>query len=207
MKYDDFIRIFNKNPLISGVQLSPLYRKEPLLRVQLSRWVKSNKLIKLRSNVFLLPERYAKQEVYPLAVAGQLLFPSYVSTYSALQFYGLIPEAVFTFTSVTSRRPNTFSNKLGKFEYLHIQNKLFWGYGTVNHNGQTAYIAEPEKALLDLFYLRRRKTGGEYIKELRLQNTKIISKKKLLKYAQRFNKNYVLKSAQNVIAYLDAVNK
>ena len=74
------------------------------------------------------------------------------------------------YTSVTTMREGTFTSKAGKFDYRHIKEALFWGYNSVTLNKQTAFIASPEKALLDFFYLNRIKISLEYLEELRLQN-------------------------------------
>ena len=202
MRYQELLERFSGDPLIDGTQLLPFYDSDSALRVQLSGWVKCGKLIKLRSNVFLLPTRHAGQEVFPLAVAARLLAPSYLSTHTALQYHGMIPEAVFSFTSVTSKRANTFTNPLGKFVYHHVRPGLFWGYSPGIQDGQTAFIAEPEKALLDLFYLRRQKATLEFIAELRLQNPRALSRQKLLKFAEKFHLGVMAEAAENLITRL-----
>lgn len=196
MKYQDLLTTFPTIPVIDGAQLLPFFDSDSALRVQVSRWVKSGKLIKLRNGVFLLPPRQAGVEVFPLAVPARLLSPSYLSMYTSLQYHGLVPEAVFAFTSVTSKRANTFTNPLGKFVYLHIQPALFWGYEAIIQSGQTAYVAEPEKALLDLFYFRRQSATAEYVEQLRLQNPSALSRRKLLAYAERFGHDRVKHAAE-----------
>jgi hypothetical protein len=39
---------------------------------------------------------------------------------SALSWYGLIPPRVFAIAAVTTKPSNTFSNAIGKFEYVHL---------------------------------------------------------------------------------------
>ena len=84
---------------------------------------------------------------------------------------------------------------MGEFEYNHIQKGFFWGYSSVTLNGQTAYVAFPEKALLDFFYLRHTPVTPEYIDELRLQNLEDLSEKRLLEFASRMNKKRLLCAA------------
>jgi hypothetical protein len=51
------------------------------------------------------------------------------------------------------RVPRTFKNDLGQFQYNHIKHKLFFGFGKPQNLSETFLMAEPEKALLDLWYL------------------------------------------------------
>ena len=202
MTYQELLKRFSGDPLIDGTQLLPFYESIPALRVQVARWVKSGKLIKLRSNVFLLPPRQAGVQVFPSAVAARLLSPSYLSTHTALQYHGLIPEAVFAFTSVTSKRANTFTNVLGKFVYQHIRKDLFWGYSAIVQDGQTAFMAEPEKAVLDLFHLRGQRVTPEYLAELRLQNPRALSRRKLRESADKFRLGFMRDAAEMLITCL-----
>jgi hypothetical protein len=88
----------------------------------------------------------------------------------------LIPEAVPIVTSVASRRPGRWDTPLGSFEYRYIKSGFFSGYRlTELGGGQQAFLAAPEKALLDLVHLH---PGGDtvlYLQELRLQNLNLLS--------------------------------
>ncbi len=157
-------------------------------KVQISRWQKSGKLIQVRRGVYLLAQTYRKSEFYEPYLAGLLKRPSYISLEKALEHHGLIPEAVMVYTSVTTKRPGRFLSPVGTFDYRHIKDSLFWGYNSVTVNRQTAFFASPEKALLDLFYLKRVPASLEYLQELRIQNAGKIDLGKLVTYAERFQK-------------------
>lgn len=53
---------------------------------------------------------------------------------------------------------------------------------------QWAYVATPEKALLDLIYLTPEADGEAYIRALRLQNLDQINVERLSAYVERANK-------------------
>jgi hypothetical protein len=60
---------------------------------------------------------------------------------------------------------------MGTFRYHHIATALFAGYSLADlGGGQHAFIATPEKALLDLIHLHPGGDAPEYVQELRLQN-------------------------------------
>lgn len=200
MRFDDFLNTFGAQAFVRNEYLLPYFDKEPQLRVQFSRWVKAKKIHKLRNGVYVFTKNYRKKELSALAASAVLIAPSYISVQTALQYYGMIPEAVFAVCAVTPRRANSFKNILGSFKYAHLQKRLFWGYQTIIIDGLNAYIAEPEKALLDYFYFLRKLITREYILEMRLQNTEIINKTKFLKYAKQFKNPQVLAAAELTIA-------
>ena len=107
---------------------------------------------------------------------------SYVSGQSALAFYGLIPEYVPHTLSVTTCRPMQW----GEFHFRHIASHLFFGYqGSDLPQGQRAFIATPEKAILDLAHLTPDADSLEYLRQLRLQNLEQLNLDRLNEFAQR----------------------
>ncbi|MBN1863437.1 MAG: hypothetical protein JW808_00905 [Victivallales bacterium] len=112
---------------------------------------------------------FRKTDVNPAELANLLYFPSYLSTSWALGFFGLIPEKVVVYTSITSRDPKTFRNAFGHFRYRHVKRDFFFGYRTVEVGGRKVLLAEPEKALLDFWYLEKGDWGESRLEEMRLQ--------------------------------------
>lgn len=75
---------------------------------------------------------------------------------SALAFHGIIPEHVPVVTSVGLGRPETIRNPLGTFRFNHVAASMLFGYSLVEVSaGQFAFLASPEKALLDLVLISR----------------------------------------------------
>jgi len=155
------------------------------VRVQLARWVQDGRVIKLHKGLYTLAEPYRKIKPELFSIANSLKRSSYVSLQSAMSWYGLIPEFVPVITSVTTGRPMVIETPLGRFEYRHINKDLFRGFKKVELSGrQEAFVASPEKAILDLVYL----TGGgdkkEFLEGLRLQNIEAIDKDGLRQLAK-----------------------
>ena len=170
------------------------------IRRQLGRWVKAGKVYQLRRGLYALAPPYQQIKPHPFLVANQLVRPSYVSLQSALGYYGLIPEYVPVTTSVTSDRPQEVSTPLGKFQFKRVRKDRFFAFNLEDlGERQTAYVAEPEKALLDLVYLR---SGGEdlsYLRSLRLQNLEGIDPDRLREIAQKFESPKIERAAENII--------
>lgn len=193
MKWDEFLSKVRKWPVI---ETNLLIKKDPSLRVQINRWLRSNKLIKLKRGFYVLGKQYRQLELFEPYLANVLKSPSYLSLEKALEYYNLIPEGVAVFTSVTSMRQGRFLSEIGIFDYRHIKPDLFWGYKSVKLNKQIGFIAEPEKALLDFFYLKAPKFSKDFIYELRLQDLEKLNVRRFLDYADKFKKTKIVKFAK-----------
>jgi len=204
MKWEKILRITEKFPIIDTENLYAGIADPNPIEVQISRWKKAGKIIQLKKGIYILAEPYRKIEINELFIAAILKRPSYISLEKALEYHDLIPEAVAVYTSVTPKRAGKFVvSEIGIFGYRHIKESLFWGYKSSTVNNQTAFIASPEKALLDFFYLNKVKVSLEYLEELRLQNLEKIDAKRLIEYAQKFNKFKMLQVAVVINEYID----
>ena len=138
---------------------------------QLSRWTKSGRLYQIRRGLYALAPPFQRNKPHPFVIANRLVPGSYITCQSALGYYGLIPEYVPMTTSVSSARPGHWETPLGTFQFRHIKAELLRGYRLTELSvGQRAFIATPEKALLDLIYLHPGAERLDYLGELRLQN-------------------------------------
>lgn len=187
MKYDTLVGLLGRAgwfDLATVVQLSGERRGN--LRVQLYRWSKTGKLLALRRGMYAFPERYRGGPINLAEMANRLYAPSYLSTHWALGYFGLIPERVVTFTSVTTRVPRTFENAFGRFRYRNVKASAFFGYRPVAIEGRRVLLAEPEKALLDLWHLEEGRWDADRMAEMRFQGFEMVDAAKLGEYAARF---------------------
>ena len=113
---------------------------------------KSGDLIRLKQGLYVLNSQVSGQRLSEVLVANHLYGPSYVSLQYALRYYGLIPEQVFTVTSMTMKHSMFFNTPLARFDYVHIDDDAFpIGIREAKtENGSSFLIATPEKALCDL---------------------------------------------------------
>lgn len=169
MKWQELLSLLQGTTLFEASALLAGPDSPGEVRRQISRWVASGRLIRLRRGLYALAAPYAISPPDPLAVASRLRVPSYVSLQTALSYGGVIPESVPVVTSVTTNRPGRLETPMGVFLYRHLKRSLFWGYREVDAGeGQKAFVAVPEKALLDLFYLTPGAIGPSFVHELRL---------------------------------------
>ncbi|NLG83333.1 MAG: hypothetical protein GX493_01730 [Firmicutes bacterium] len=183
MKFEELLAAVGDEPVFeTGLLLAGDVDPSDVRR-QLSRWVRSGRLLQLRRGLYALAPPFQKNPPHPFLVANRLVGGSYVSLQSALAYYGLIPEGVHAVTSVTPGRPVTFHTPLGRYEYRHLKPSLLRGYIlTAVGNGQEAYLATPEKALLDLIYLTPGGDAPAYLRELRLENLAILRPEELARH-------------------------
>ncbi len=81
--------------------------------------------------------------------------PSYLSFDYALSQYGLIPEAVYAYTSATfdKKKNKEYINIFGKYTYRDVPKSCYpFGIKYVEENGYAYQIATPEKAICDKLY-------------------------------------------------------
>lgn len=155
------------------------------VRVQLSRWVKTGRLVRIHKGWYTLREPFRRIRLDQNIVACTIKQGSYVSLQTALSYHGMIPEYVAETSCVTTGRPLSIDTPFGRIVYRHIKKELFFGYRRENGNTQQSYIASPEKALLDLLYFTPGSEDTAYLAELRLQNLDVIDLKNLTAMADR----------------------
>jgi predicted transcriptional regulator of viral defense system len=205
MYFEDLLEIVGSEPVFESSMLYAGEQNPSAVRLQLSRWTASGRLLQLRRGLYTLAPLYQKKRPHPFLVANRLRSASYVSCQSALDYYGLIPDVVQMTISVTTRRPYEFINPLGKFSFRHINQSLFFGYHLVDLDAdQRAFIALPEKALLDLVYLEPDGDSEEYLQELRLQNLSLLDLNLLQKLIQRINKPKLFRAEKNIVQLVES---
>jgi predicted transcriptional regulator of viral defense system len=171
MEFSELVEIVRDEPVFDTGLLLAGEAKPREVRRQLSRWRRAGKIYQLRRGLYCLAPPFQKVKPHPFLVANRLLLASYVSLQSALAYYGMIPEFVPLTTSVTTRRPAHWETPLGVFDFRHVQVDFFDGYHLVDlGERQQAFIARPEKTLLDLVYLEPGGDGIDFLSELRLSN-------------------------------------
>ncbi len=201
MRFADLLRLTRETPLFETGLLLAGEVQPASVRVQLARWVKEGKLQRLRRGLYLLAEPYRATTPHPFQIANMLVQPSYVSLQAALAYYGLIPEHVPQPTSVTVRRPARYVTPVGAFFFRHIHPRLFWGYRRVEvAPGAWAWVAEPEKALLDLLHLTPHSDAPAFLQELRLQHLTRLDPRRLQAMARRMGSPKVQRAAEAVLA-------
>jgi predicted transcriptional regulator of viral defense system len=183
MKFERLLTIVGDQPFFeTGLLLSGDVDPAHVQR-QLSRWVRSGRIRQLRRGLYTLAPPYQNIVSHPFLIANALMPGSYVSAQSALAFYGLIPEYTPRTLSMTMLRPSQWE---GGFHFQHLAPHFFFGYQLVElPQGQQAFVAAPEKALLDLAHLTPNSDSPNYLSQLSLQNMERLDIVRLNEFAER----------------------
>ena len=168
------------------------------IRHQLARWTRAGRIHRLRRELYALAPPYRQRTPHPFLVANRLVRGSYVSGLSALAHAHCIPEYVAEVTSVAAGRPQLRRTALGRFSFRHVKVDLLYGYRQVDVGPrQTAFVALPEKALLDVVHLCPGGDEPAYIEELRL-DLEALDLDEMDRLAQAAAKPKLLRAARHV---------
>ena len=160
---------FNKKAVY---QLSEQYGlKNTTVDTYISRSLKRKEIISLKKGLYVSADFYNKNKgdiSYLFYLANILRTPSYVSSWTALQYYNLTTEAIHAIMSITPKVTRAYKTKIGNFSYQSIQKELFSDFSLAKGKFNS-FIASPAKALFDLLYFKTHRFRGVkfgYIKAL-----------------------------------------
>lgn len=143
-------------------------------------YTQKNFFTKLRNGLYALEEK--RPNLY--FAANRMYYPSYVSLETALSYYSIIPEIVYSITSITPKAKREFEAFGMSFTYTRIKKEAYQGYTVKKEDDKTFFIAEPEKALADYLYfvsLGKKNWNDRF-------ETKNLSKEKLAYYLDLFGR-------------------
>lgn len=179
----------------------PDFRQETLYDWENQGYVK-----KIRNNYYTFSDVEFQDWDY-FIISNKIYEPSYISLESALNYYGIIPEAVLKFTSITTRKTNNFETDFGTYTYRSVRNDLFFGYKLIEQDNIGIKIAEPEKVILDYLYLNTSVKNIYDFESLRFNTEvfqEVIDQDKLLKYLKIFSNKKLSERIDLLINYIGA---
>ncbi len=172
---------------------------------RLSEWQNKGYVKKVRQGFYMFSDLPVNEKIL-FTIANRIYEPSYISLEMALSIYGLIPEAVYGVTSVTSQNTKHIKTPVGDFIYKHIQPDLMFGYELREHNGHRYKIAEIEKAVLDYLYLNAKISDDESFAGIRFNIPEFKEKlniKKFNKYLEAFANKSLARRVKKFLRYID----
>ncbi|MBQ9671654.1 MAG: hypothetical protein IJV34_02215 [Prevotella sp.] len=156
---------FGNTPVTTGMLLSSFKAlSAPEKKIQALE--RDGQLIRLKRGMYVVSNEVSGKPINSALCANHIYGPSYVSEHWALRWYGLIPERVYTMTSVTAKRARQFTNSLGNFTYDQVPSGYFAiGVRSIEEEGVNFLMASREKALCD-FILWDRYVPSQSVKTL-----------------------------------------
>lgn len=203
MQYLDLRRQLGNFVLFS---LADIRKLEPTFSYRrLYEWQQKDYIIKIRRGYYAFSDLNLDEEVL-YVMANRLYGPSYVSLETALRHYNLIPESVYTITSVSTLKTTRFSS-LANFNYQKLQPSLYFGYRLVRASDQNYKMAEPEKAVLDYLYFHPEMSEPSSLAEWRFNAAEFKSLADMTKFAtylKSFDSPSLTKRAGRFVRFLEA---
>lgn len=156
----------------------------------ISRFLKHKEIIQLKGGLYVSSDFFNKNRSnisYSFYLANIIRTPSYISSWSALQFYNLTTEVIRGITSVTPKVTRNYKTKAGNFTYQSIKGALFSDFSLMqgkpallvsdalpverSADGPSVrldfFIASPAKALFDLLYFKTQQFRGVRLKDIK----------------------------------------
>jgi len=135
--YEEIARVFGISPSSA--------------KVTASRYVRQGLLLRMKKNVYVRREVWNAagiEDKFLLANLGQV--PSYISLMTALEYYEITTQVLRDFfESIAVKRTKEIHLNGCFFRYTKVAGDLYYGF----KKEKGFFIATPEKALLDAFYL------------------------------------------------------
>lgn len=203
MKYIEFKYRLKHYPVFS---LKDIEKEFPEFdNRRLVEWQQKGYLQKIRRGYYCFSD-VPKEEFFLYFTSNKIYTPSYISLETALNYYGVIPEAVFTFTAVCTRNTVKYSTDVGAFSYKSIKPNLFFGYQLIDNEEHTIKIAKLEKTVLDYLYFNSRIRSVDDFFELRWNKEvlKSMDFDLLNQYLQLFDSKALNRRIKQLIKYINA---
>jgi len=143
----------------------------------ISRFLRRKEIIQLKKGLYVAADFFNKNRgdiSYSFYLANILRAPSYVSSWTALQYYNLTTESVYTITSITPKVTRTYKTKAGTFTYQSVKKELFSDFSLAEGTPTSPtgkfdfFIASPQKALFDLLYFKTHQFRGVRLNDINI---------------------------------------
>lgn len=177
-------------------------------RSRLNDWQKKGYIKKIRRGFYAFSDiKLDERQIF--LMANKIYSPSYVSLDTALGSYGLIPEGVYSVTSISTRKTKEFDTTLGSFFYRNVKSQIFFGYSLARSGDQEYKIAEIEKAVLDYFYLNPAMSDEDSFTEWRFNFREFkagADMEKFQKYLKAFGNEKMAKRVERFLTFMEKEN-
>ncbi len=135
--------VFTFDDAVKILQVSRAYAK-----IFLHRAVNNNLIGRAERGLYYLKARSNEYEV-----ASHMVYPSYISMVSTLRYYVLTTQIPNTVYVVSTKRHRNLKNIMGyNIVFRRIKQDMMFGYH--KEADGNVFIADPEKAIVDIFYFR-----------------------------------------------------
>lgn len=129
---EDTVKLLNKPRAYAILYLNRLEKKGLIARIERGR--------------------YALKEGNALAIASNIVFPSYISLWMAFQFYHLTTQLPNAIQIISSRQKRHIELEYFRVRFIKIEPSRIFGFRKIRDESGYIYIAEKERAVIDALY-------------------------------------------------------
>lgn len=176
-----------KYPVFSIRTLSGIINKENYYSKLVAHRLKKSGLI------FELERDRYTLHTDPLLVASHIVWPCYISSWTAIRYYNLTEQLPSNIQVITTRarKRRKLQFKNATIEFIKIKRENFFGFGKIPYGEFEIFIAEKEKALADALYLKQ--MSSRAFLEILQQYRKELDTKKLVTYLKKMKMSNAIK--------------
>ena len=202
MTYIEFQKIAGPFAVFS---LADIRQADPAFcRRRFNEWQEKGYIRKVIRGYYVFADKALNEKVL-FEISNRIYAPSYVSFEMALAYYGLIPESVYGVTSASTRKTSHFKTPIGSFIYRTLRPKLYFGFEFLKSNERFFKLASPEKAFLDLFYIKTELRDAASFEGLRINREaflKIMNRDKVNGYLDVYAQASLKRRVNNFWEYI-----
>lgn len=177
MRFEEDIKQYAGQPITKQL-LMDLLRSYRRPHDKISELVKQKMLIPVKRGIYIPGPDLKMPGPEKLLLGNHLWGPSYISSDTALSFWGMIPERVYEICSMTTNTAKVYKTSIGRFIFIKLP-LPYYSFGLMQVEiaaKQTVLIAGKEKAICDKIIttprvkLRSVKQTKEYlVEDLRIE--------------------------------------
>jgi len=154
----------------------------------ITKLVKNGWLIRIKRGLYAISDLSTRGflTLSPYVVANLLLPDSYVSFESALQYHGMFDQLTDKTISVSLKMHKAVELAGTKYGFVKTKPEYYFGWQEIQLDNQTARIATPEKALIDMVNFHKSQYSIDLVIEKLLDYKADLDLARLVDYLSRF---------------------
>lgn len=127
----------------------------------------------------------------PFLLASRLVWPSYISCWSALKYHNLTEQVPQEITVVATASKKVVVFESSKIRFVKLKPQAFFGYKKVKYEGFDVFVADAEKAIIDSALLGE--VSISEIREILGNNIKELNFGRVVAYLKRVGNRSLIK--------------
>jgi predicted transcriptional regulator of viral defense system len=148
IEFIDRLRSFAK-PVFTTADIAKILNKNPAyVKTYIYRLKKTGRLEEIERN------KYCLERTDPIAIASNLVFPSYISFLSGLKFHHLTTQLPKTVSVACAKSKKEIKKETYSIKFVKLKKQRIFGYKREKYfENKIIWVGEPEKIVVDSLLL------------------------------------------------------